>query len=53
MMIQTETDEKAHLEEIKTKLRRASGVLITRAMHRLDLTYTGEPSPFVAHGVQD
>ena len=57
MMIQTEADEKARredpFEESSTKLRRASGVLITRAMHRPDLSCTGEPSPFVAPGVRE
>ncbi|MDR9437407.1 MAG: AAA family ATPase [Thiohalophilus sp.] len=28
-------------------------IACTRAMHHLDLTCTGEPSPFVAHGVQE
>lgn len=57
MMIQTEADEKARREdpfgEGSTKLRRASSVLITRAMHRPDLTCTGESGLFVAHGVRE
>ncbi|TDX99982.1 hypothetical protein EDC23_2143 [Thiohalophilus thiocyanatoxydans] len=55
MMIQTEADEKARredpFEERSTKLRGVSSALITRAMHRLDLTCTG--SPFVAPGVRE